>query len=56
MKRIRELQPQIGMHRARDIAVAEDLLFRAQTANTIQDLKSILCQLIEPSTKIHPFD
>jgi hypothetical protein len=54
--RIRELQPKLGMHRAQEIAVAENLLFRAQTATTIQDLKSILCQILEPQTKIGPFE
>jgi hypothetical protein len=56
LNRIRELQPTLGMHRAKEIAIAEDLLFRAQTATTIQDLKSILCQILEPQTKIGPFD
>jgi hypothetical protein len=44
------------MHRAKEIAIAENLLFRAQTATTIQDLKWILCQILEPATKIGPFD
>lgn len=56
LNRIRELQPKLGMHRAKEIAIAENLLFRAQTATTIQDLKSILCQILEPQTKIGPFE